>query len=153
MRDPQNLNKMIPRAAELLRKWRHLTDEDILQKLIEQGIQPNTALRLVEFLPMAYARLILQPSGARFPDTFRRVSCDGTLQEFYLGDEPVWNAALAFAQSEIARGASASELLTLAGRSAEFQAANDLLNRGSEIKNIVFTPPVLTWKVDEQEAN
>src|ERR1039458_1788608 len=33
----------------------------------------------------------------------------------------------------------------LAGRSAEFKAANDLLHQGSKLENLVFTPAVHPW--------
>jgi len=35
------------------------------------------AARLIGFLPIAYCRLILQASGARFSDTFQQVLPDG----------------------------------------------------------------------------
>lgn len=138
------LDRIIPRVVKLLRESQHLADDEIRKELVRQGIDPDMALRLVEFLPMAYARLVFQRSGARFSDRFKRVGRDGTLREYVLADEPVWKPALGFAQHEIARGTPGSELVAVAARSAEFQAANELLNKGSKLKDIVFTPTVLT---------
>jgi hypothetical protein len=35
--------------------------------------------------------------------------------------------------------------LAIAGRSAEFDAANKLLNSGSKLESLKFTEPVLLW--------
>jgi hypothetical protein len=62
-----------------------------------------------------------------------------------LSSEPVWDAAVAFAHAEVERGVSGQDLLAVAARSAEFDAANQLLNKGSKLENIKFTVPVLGW--------
>lgn len=56
-----------------------------------------------------------------------------------------------FANEEVARGVSAEDLLAIASRSAEFDAANQLLNKGSKLQNLVFTPVVLQWGEDGPE--
>ena len=65
-----------------------------------------------------------------------------------LKSEPVWNAALAFARTESEQGISVQDFLVVAGRSAEFQAANQLLNKGSKLENLVFIPYLLPWPED-----
>lgn len=144
MRDSERLSEIIPKAVAILRKSQHLNNEQVHKELVKEGIRSDIAAHLVEFVPMVYARLILQRSGARFPNSFKRVHLDGSLEERVLANEPVWNAAVAFASSELGRGAG-SELLAVATRSAEFHTANQLLNQGSNLQNIVFTPALLTW--------
>jgi hypothetical protein len=68
---------------------------------------------------------------------------DGTCEERQLSSEPVWNAAVAFAEGESERGVSAENLLALAVRSAEFHAANQLLQGGAKLENLAFEPTVL----------
>jgi hypothetical protein len=41
----------------------------------------------------------------------------------------------------------------VAGRSAEFQAINQLLNKGAELKNLVLTPTSLRWPENGPERN
>lgn len=55
---------------------------------------------------------------------------------------------MAFGHAEIEHGISAQDLLSVAARSAEFDAANQLLNKGSKLQNIAFTPLVLNWPED-----
>jgi hypothetical protein len=43
-----------------------------------------------------------------------------------LSSEPLWEAAVAFARTEVEHGVPGKDLLALAARSAEFDAANQL---------------------------
>jgi hypothetical protein len=65
-----------------------------------------------------------------------------------LSSEPIWNAALLFAQDEVARGIAAKALLLVAARSSEFDAVNQLSNGVSDLKYVVLTPTLLTWPED-----
>jgi len=50
-----------------------------------------------------------------------------------------------FARAEVGLGVSTSNFMSLAMRSAEFQAVNQLLHRGSKLENLVATSPLLPW--------
>jgi hypothetical protein len=142
----------IPMALSVFRSCPELTDEEIYRVLLSKGVERRLAARLVEFLPAAYCRVILEPTGARFSDTFQRFRKDGiTAKLVPLASGQVWTAALDYARGEIGRGLSRDDKLRLAGRSAEFRAANDLLKRGSKLQNIVFTPAVYQWREEGPE--
>jgi hypothetical protein len=139
-------------AVSVFRSSPERTDEEVYQILVSKGIERRLAARLVEFLPAAYCRVIVEPTGARFPDTFQRSREDGTAMEpVPLASEEVWTAALDYARGEISRGLSREDKLRLAGRSAEFRAANDLLKQGSKLQNIVFAPAVYGWPEEGPE--
>jgi hypothetical protein len=53
--------------------------------------------------------------------------------------------AAAFARAELEQGVPGEDLLVLAARSAEFDAANQFLNQGSKLGNLAFGPPRLLW--------
>ena len=59
--------------------------------------------------------------------------------------EPVWIFCLAYAESEIRGGTARREMLMVAGRSAEFQAINQMLEKGAELKNVALTTISLLW--------
>ena len=145
MSDEAATRKMVSKAVAILRHSQHLSDELVHREMINEGISPYVAGHLVEFLPMAYARLILRRSGARFSNSFQCLRPDGSFEERALSTEPLWTVAVAFAETEAVHGVSASELLAVATRSAELHAANQLLNQGSSLQNVVLTPAVLTW--------
>jgi hypothetical protein len=93
-------------------------------------------------------------SGARFSDTFQRLLPDGGISsERLLSSEPLWEAAVAFARTEVGLGVPPKDLLALAARSAEFDAANQLLNKGAKLENLVFTPSLLLWPDDGLESD
>ncbi|SRR6266513_3962637 len=143
---PPALNETISMAVEILRSGANLEDVAVFRKLVEQGVERREAARLVEFLPMVYCRLILANSGLRFPDTYQRTLPDGTFSTLaQLASEPLWNYAIAFATAEIKSGKKGRDLLLIAGRSAEFDAANKLLNEGAKPKDIRFDAPTLRW--------
>jgi hypothetical protein len=90
--------------------------------------------------------LILEASGARFSDTLQQVLPDGGISsERSLSSEPLWEAAVAFARTEVEHGVPGKDLLALAARSAEFDAANQLLNRGAKLHGLAFAPELLLW--------
>src|SRR5580698_2432330 len=88
------MNEEISRAVTIFRSSPNLKDEEVFVALINRGTEKELAARLVEFLPMAYSRLILSKSGARFADTFRRNLPGGVSQEKPLSSEPVWGAVV-----------------------------------------------------------
>ncbi len=139
------MSEDISKAVSIFRISPNWGEEEIYRALVNEGVERQRAARLVEFLPMVYCRLILRNSGARFSQTFRRKLPGGASEELPLSSDPVWNEAVAFAYAEAERGVAGKDLLAVAARSAEFDAANRLLNKGSKLENIAFTSPVLNW--------
>ncbi len=140
------LNQDISRALAIFRDSSSAGDVEIFWTLVNSGIERRCAARLVEFLPMVYCRILLSDSGARFAKTVRRRLPDGGLSaETPLSAEPIWNAALEVAKAEAERGVPRKDIWLLAARSAEFDAANQLLQKGSKLTDVVFTEPILTW--------
>lgn len=139
-------NDAIVRAVALLRSRPDLDDVGVYRVLAGQGVERPMAARLVQFLPMIYCRLIFLKSGLRFPETYRRVLADGTYScSVSLSGDSLWNEASKFAEAEIESGANSQSLLAIASRSAEFDAANKLLNSGGKLEDIKFTEPLLLW--------
>lgn len=136
----------IAQAVALLRSRTDLGDVAIYRELARHGVERPIAARLVEFLPMVYCRLIFFKSGLRFPETYRRALSDGTYSpSVSLSGDTLWNEAKKFAEAEIKSGVNGQSLLAIAGRSAEFDAANKMLNSGSKLEDIEFTETVLLW--------
>ncbi len=143
------MNGCLSKAVALFRNSPNMEDDEIYVALIHQSVESRIAARLVEFVPLAYGRVLLANSGVRFSDSFTRRLSNGKVSEpQLLSSEPVWNAAVAYARTEIAMGVSAEDFKLMAYRSAEFQGVNQMLFQGSELKNIACTPPLLPWTKD-----
>ena len=148
----EKVDELISKAVAAFRSAPSSGDAEIYRKLVGEGVQPEVAARLVEFVPMAYCRLMLARSGVRFADTYRRRFGDGRVSaERPLSSEPVWDAAMAFGRCELDRNVPPEDLLAVGMHSAEFDAVNQLLNKGSNLKDVVLTPTSLTWQHDGPE--
>src|SRR6185437_11323748 len=131
------MNAVISRAVAIFRDSPNASDQEILRKLMVVGVDRVTASRLVEFLPMAYCRLLLADTGVKFCDRFKRKQADGRVsEERALNSEPLWAEALSFAKAEKRDEVNARALLVIAARSSEFDAVNQLANRGSKLNEI-----------------
>jgi hypothetical protein len=143
----------IAKTVELLRNLPEMESRELYQMLVETGVGQLLAARLSEFVPMAYCRVLFEPKGACFPNTFHRFQRDGNKSPAQpLSSEPVWNAGIDYAQREMESGVSLDKMVCVARRSAEYWIANDLLSdKNSKLKDIVFTPPVLMWPEEGPE--
>jgi hypothetical protein len=143
-------------AVSIIRRCSHLNDNELYRSLTVAGFDERTSARLVEFIPMAYCRVLLESTGVKFPDTFQRRNAGGTVTPLIpLASEPIWEAGLAYARIDVQNGITRDEKLQVAGRSAEFHAVNELLKKGTRLENIALIPAVLTWPEGgpEQELN
>jgi len=141
------MNAVIPTAVAAFREFPNASDEEILRKLLAARIDRTTASRLVEFLPMAYCRVLLADAGVKFCDRFQRKLPDGKISpEQALDSDPLWAVALSFAWAEKRSGTSGKLLLAVAAHSSEFDAVNQLANQGTKLNDIVLTPTVFQWQ-------
>jgi hypothetical protein len=139
----------IAKAVTVIRESTGSDDVALHRRLIAEGLTVPFAARLVQFLPMVYCRLMLEPSGVLFSGSFRLRLANGQITpERPLVSEPIWNEVLAFAKRQIDGGISAKDILAIAARSAEFDAVNQLLNKGAKLENLSLTSVVFTWPED-----
>jgi hypothetical protein len=145
------MNEAIASALTIFRKSPELDDESVFRALVDRGIERSLAARIVEFLPIAYCRVLLLNSGVQFSNSFARAGSPLKLRS--LACEPLWIPLLAYAESEIREEAERREMLIVAGRSAEFQAINQMRDKGAELKNLVLTPISLLWPEGGPESD
>ena len=101
MQDKSLIDEGISKAVAIFRGSPDLQDEGAYRTLTAMGVERQLAARLVEFIPIAYCRVILAHTGARFSQTFQRAPLRELIQERPFSTEPVWNAALEFARAEV----------------------------------------------------
>jgi len=145
------VNEAIASALTIFRNSPELDDQSVFQALIDKGVERSLAARIVEFLPIAYCRVLLVKSGVQFSNIFTRAGSPLNVQS--LSCVPIWVPLLAYAEAEIREGATRQEILMVAGRSAEFQAINQMLNNNAELKNIVLTSILLPWPESGPESD
>ena len=72
LRHNRNVNEAIARALTIFRESPELDDEGAFRALIDRGVERSIAARIVEFLPIAYCRVLLLNSGVQFSNSFVR---------------------------------------------------------------------------------
>ena len=137
-------------ATELLQSYPRLDEEELAAKFVGHGFNLEEARRLIAFLPLAFGRVLLRRMGARVQSTYMRTAPNGAAVERRLDKNEFWREISDFVDEQVIRGLSGGDLLLLAGRSAEFDAVNQLLNQGSDARAIVLSPPVFSW-IDESD--
>jgi hypothetical protein len=85
------MKNLISRAIVLLRTSPSLEDEALYRALVADGMEREFAARLVEFLPLAYGRLVLANSGILFSDAL-----EGALGRQNFSEGVLVRAALGF---------------------------------------------------------
>jgi hypothetical protein len=115
---------------------------DVRAELVRAGVPPALAAEVVEFLPLALARAMLEGMGVRFADHYVRQTALGrVIGRKLLTEEPVFREGLAIAGEVSNLGES--EFMAVAGFSPEFRAVRRALNSGCPAEGIEVGPPVL----------
>jgi hypothetical protein len=119
-------------------------------ELVKAGIPAALAAEVVEFLPLALARAMLEGMGVGFADYYVRQTAQGrVIGQKPLMDEPVFREGLAIAD-ELSAGGEA--FVAVAGWSAEYQAINKAMNSGSRPEDLHCAPPVVFAEHDDDRA-
>ncbi len=149
------LFKWIASAAELwVSDWNteHRAVED---HMAAQGCDPELAMIIVEYLPVAFSDHIMENLGVeRLPD-YRRTLTDGSHVWCRWLDDPVYIAVLHYKHEYAA--SRWDDYKKIAGTCADVQSANDALTAGKEIRGgrssihpLGFLAPDSPWLPDKR---
>jgi hypothetical protein len=78
------MNEAITSAVVIFRNLPQLDDESAFRALLKLGIERSLAARIVEFLPMAYCRVLFLNSGVQFSKGFTRAASPLKVQSLSL---------------------------------------------------------------------
>jgi hypothetical protein len=135
----------ISQAIRILCDRHDSEDAELTDLLVAEGLEREYAARLISFVPVVFARILLSPLGAKFSRKFRRSYGQGCKSaDQLLESDSVWREVRSYAESNIGR-LSAEERLWIAGRSPELGVINQALNAGLEVANQVLSPLVVWW--------
>lgn len=135
------LTDSIIRGVETFRDNPQTDEEELIQDLVIQGIDEETAGDLVDFIPIAFTRIGLEHLHINFQDHIQRVDRKGNVTEKKkLADIPIYTEALRFAKEDAGLFVDSDQFLTIASYNAEFKVVNEMLNKGSKIEDLVISP-------------
>jgi hypothetical protein len=148
MTDLTEIRNVIVRAIPLFVDGTEYDDDQMLLALIESGLPMVTALRLLEFMPLAFGRAFMDGMGVTFCAKYVRLSTNGKRVEKLLVDELVYCVAFLVAREKLFEPSGVETFKTIGFRSAEFKAVNSALLGGSKPEDLVLSPTVL-WDDDD----
>jgi hypothetical protein len=107
---------------------------------------------VVEFVPLAFGRSLMDGMGITFDDEYVRMDSEGRERlRRKLMDEPLYREALRIAPHVLATEGQ-DAFLAVAIRSAEFQAVNEALHAGSDPADLQASAPVMEWSEERHAA-
>ena len=115
----------------------NVTDEQLVQSLVDQGCPESDAINASQFVPVAFGRQFLDGMGIFFPDRYWAFSPSGeVVEDRALSSNPWYTEAKRLAPSLLTRQA----VQGIAFRSSEVNTVNKALHGGSDAKNLAFAP-------------
>jgi hypothetical protein len=125
--------------------------DELRRELTRVGLSVDVAAEVVEFLPIAVARAVLQGMGVRFADHYVRRTAQGqVIGEKRLDEEPVYREGLLMAD-EIGRMGEAA-LMAVVNHSPEYLAISKALNAGTRPDQLTCSPPTMLANNDDRRA-
>jgi hypothetical protein len=119
-------------------------------ELQQAGIPTGLAAEIVEFLPIALARAMLEGMGIHFADHYVRQTAQGqVIGEKLLAEEPVFREGLSIA-GEISGGTD--DFMAVAGLSPEYRAIQKALSSGSQPEDLQCAPPIVLANDEDRRA-
>ena len=108
------------------------------------GVPQALAADVAAFMPIAFGRELLNGTGIQFSPDYAVHSADaGVKIAGRLDQQRVYAAAAALAAGMMERQEAGDAFVGVAVWSAEFIAANQALNAGSQLSDLVAGPPVI----------
>jgi len=131
----------IATAVLIFRTHPDASEEEILNRLLERGMDRLVATQLIGLLPLAYGRVLLSDNQCmQFADTYIHPGDHShAAREIRLDSLPLWTDAIRFARRD------GEPFIGIASRSPEVRAINAALLDGKKIETLLCSPPVFLW--------
>lgn len=135
MRMSASIERWVNEAADAFVHDSALEEDALISQLIKSGADRLTAERIVQFLPIAFGRLFLEPYAPSFSDEFLlRNLASGREARGRFTTDSIFQACLGAGRSY-----SRGELSKVACISAEVDAIKKLVADGSNPSDVVLT--------------
>ena len=133
----------IIKALEIFRRFPDASHRETVEHLTPLVGDSDLAQRLVEFVPIAFARIALADSGIKFQNSFCRALGNRKFtHECPLSSEPLYEPALAIAREEQAKDISEADRLAVLSRDATFNMVNEAIAAGQDMRGAVTAPTI-----------
>ena len=150
MNEPRQI---VLQALPVLIAWPDAPAEQLLAALMGAGLSRAVAVEVIVFVPLAFGRALL---ASKFISVLHsgyfRVGQEG---ERSLRDEPLYSAAYELAWELFLSGDQLTyqQFIAVAGRSAELNNVDRMLDQGSKFSEILLGPAIITWPKEDDPGD
>lgn len=140
----------IARAVPMFVKHQRSDDDTLLDAIVALGIDQKRAVALLDFMPIAFFHVITDGKIADLPDHYVRYSADQKpIGNVLFANDPIYVAARHYAENDC----ESDDLAPVSMRSAEFNAMNDMLTKGTPMEQIRLGPSVIMDYVPDDSSD
>jgi translation initiation factor RLI1 len=137
---PANFSEQVQKAIKLLGEEGRLENEDVLTLFTSNGIGKTAAVELLLFLPVAFVRRLLP--DLKWHKTYIEYVSDKTQIERTYEETASFQTISEITEHYFQNSPQQDVVLKIAGRSAEFNAINELLKDGGKLEDVEISKTV-----------
>ena len=146
--DHSSATRGVVDAISAMARNASISEDDLVELLQEKGYSRIDAEKLNAFVPSAFSWPVIKKLGLEnLPSHFVAVSKDGAEVQIDISSQHYFTAALTLAISTLENGWSSTvprkTYEIVAGRSAEMNATNKVLDEGGSLEGATLSPLVL----------
>ena len=141
-----NLEQSLDLAITIFTQYESSSWEALESAMYASKMPKMHATRILEFMPIAFGRVLMKDSGVEFQDSYERRKPGARKgKEFAFAANRVFTESLKYAERQAASSSGLMSLNAVTVRSPEIKAIEDMVNKGTNAENIVLSKPVLGW--------
>jgi hypothetical protein len=119
-------------------------DSHILVSLTDCGVERLTAVRIVQFVPIAFTRFLFRDCGVRFADRFVIMGPGGqVMDQKPIAAEPAYQEAWAHCEQAASQGKQDNYFISIAARSGGYRSLMEMAHRGLNLNGVDTSPLIL----------
>ena len=131
----------IKKSIEIIGNSKSLENDELLSLLKQNGIEENNGIEIITFLPIAFVRKWL--ADLDWPNTYLEQYSDSKRISKRFSDNPQYLEMEKIVDYYWNDKPNNDVIVNIAGRSAEFNAINKLLNDGGKLTDIKLTETII----------
>lgn len=141
-----NLEQSLDLAIVIYTQYESSTWEALETAMHATKMPKRHAERILEFMPIAFGRVLMKDSGVEFQSSYERRKPGSTKgKEFSFAKNDTYKASLAYGQRQQQSSSGLPRINAVAVRSPEIKAIEEMVNSGVKPENIVLSNPVFGW--------
>jgi hypothetical protein len=140
------IRQKIEFSLDIFQEFPKVSDKLLVDKLITKNISQQDSWKLIFFVPLAFNRILMSSSGVTFSNKYTIEIKGKSSSTNFLKDEPFFQQTINIAMSQ---SKYCQEYWTnIISRSVELKAINQALYAGSNIEDLLLSPPVLALPIE-----